>query len=722
MRDLSLQPHHPMVEQIVEVLSTKTQNTDKPFFRVILCYFLGKMASCQRATILTKDRGEVPVNVYALSLALSGAGKGHSIGLIENDFVKGFQERFVNDTFDTVGDVNLWQIARDRALRRATDENEEYAKVAAEYARLGPYIFTFDSGTSPAVKQLRQKLLLAGAGSINMQIDEIGSNLISNTEILHLYLELFDQGMVKQKLTKHTAENLRSEELIGKTPANMLLFGTPTALLNGGKEEDMFYSFLETGYARRCIFAYGERHRAAEELSATEIYARLTDTTNQATIDHWAAHFVQLADPSKFNWKMELPDDVAIELLKYRIACEKIADQFPEHEEIRKAEISHRYFKALKLAGTLAFCDDSLEVTMDHLYYAIKLVEESGTSFERIFTREKNYEKLAKYLASTTSELTHTDLHESLPFYKGSQAARNEMMTLAMAWGYRNHVIVRKRFMEGIEFFEGEALKETQLDQLRISYSNHMAYRYRSEEVPFDRLHELTQFGPGEMHWINHALDKGGIGEGHRSEDNIVPGFDLVVIDVDTGTSLAAARELLKDYTSLIYTTKRHTDEENRFRIILPINYRLELDSEDYREFMANVFAWLPFEVDAQTNQRARKWLSHAGQHWYNEGKLLDALQFIPRTSRNDDFKANVVKLENLDNLERWFAQRMVTGNRNNHMLRFAMALVDSGLTYQDIERRVIAFNNKLDNKLPQDELQQTVLVTTARKLAGTTP
>ncbi|MFP3617309.1 hypothetical protein SB778_45500, partial [Paraburkholderia sp. SIMBA_050] len=78
-----------------------------------------------------------------------------------------------------------------------------------EFKRAGAFPFTFDSGTAPAVKQLRQKLLLADAGSINLQIDEIGSNLINNIEVLNLFLELYDQGIVKQKLTKNTAENTR---------------------------------------------------------------------------------------------------------------------------------------------------------------------------------------------------------------------------------------------------------------------------------------------------------------------------------------------------------------------------------------------------------------------------------------------------------------------------------------------------------------------------------
>lgn len=713
--DLNTIPHHSAIDQISRVLSKKTQNNDMPFLRVMTAYFLAKVASSMRCVLVTKDRGKVPVNVYALSLATSGSGKGHSVNLLEGSFFKGFKERFLNEALPIYADANLWKITNARATRKGTDPDVERPAVEAEYNKAGPVAFTFDSGTAPAIKQLRQKLVMADCGSINLQIDEIGSNLIGATEILNLCLELFDQGQVKQKLTKHTAENARTEEMDGCTPTNLLLFGTPSKLLDGGKTEDEFYSFLETGYARRCIFAYGERMRAGDVLTATEVYQQLTDNSDAATIAKWADHFTSLADPSKFNWEVTVSDAVAIELLSYRIHCEHQADQYPEHEEIRKAEMAHRYYKTLKLAGALAFADESMDLTMDHLHQAMKIVEESGVAFQRIFNREKNYVKLARYLSGCHDEQTHADLTEALPFYKGSQSARNEMLSLATAWGYKNHVIIRKTFYEGIEFFQGEALKETDLNQMIVSYSQHVAYGYRSQAVPFNRLHELTQLQG--YHWINHALQGGENGNGHRIEENALPGFNMIVIDVDKGTPVEVARELLKDYTYLMYTTKRHTNEAHRYRIVLPINYRLDLDADDYRDFMKNVFAWLPFEADLQTNQRARKWETFNGNHVYNNGVLLDALRFIPKTSRNEDFRAQVVKLENLDNLERWFATKMAEGNRNNHMLRFAMALVDMGLSYAEIEQRVISFNNKLDNKLPEEEIRNSVLITTAKKV-----
>jgi hypothetical protein len=715
MIDLTGVSHHPAIEEIVEVLCNKTQNTDRGFFRTEVAYFLAKLASNMRATVVTKDRGEIPVNLYALALATSGFGKGHSVNVMENEFIRGFKKRFTEDTMPIIAEKHLWDIANDRALRKGTDQQEEYDKVEGEYRRAGAFPFTFDSGTPPAVKQLRHKLLLAGCGSINLQIDEIGSNLLGSVDVLTLFLELYDQGIVKQKLTKNTNENQRSEEIDGKTPTNALLFGTPSKLLDGGQTEDQFYSFLETGYARRCIFGYGQHDRKAfNSMSPEEIYKRLIQPANHNLVNKWANQFDKLADPAMFGWKMVVEDDVAIRLLEYKIACEMSADNMADHEEIRKAELSHRYFKALKLAGAYAFIDESSEVEMDHLMQAILLVEESGAAFQTILNREKTYVKLAKYIASVGSEVTHADLLEALPFYKSGNAARNEMMTLATAWGYKKHIIIKKSFIDGIEFFKGETLEETDLNEMVVAYSDHWAYHYLGERVPFDQLHVMTQ--AKGMHWANHFFKNG-----HRAEENVFAGFNMVVIDVDGDISLDAAHELMKEYKFMTYTTKRHTEEENRFRLILPINYMLELDSEEYKEFMNNVMGWLPFKTDDSANQRSKKWESFDGNYHYNfDGEILDALKFIPKTSKNESYKKQFQQVQSLDNLERWFAQRISTGNRNKQMLKYALALVDNGMSLVDVNKQVHEFNSKINNPLDASEIESTIMITVAKRYQRT--
>jgi hypothetical protein len=710
--DLASIKSSPIIEEIVDVICAKTQNADRGFYRVEAAYFLGKMAACMRASINTKDRGKVPVNLYALALGPSGYGKGYSVNIMEQKFLKGFREKFLTETMPKAADEYLMQMAQAACLRNQTTEEAERDKLDAEYKRFGAYPFTFDSGTAPAVKQLVDRLRMVPIGSINLQIDEIGSNLINSIEVLNVFLELYDQGLVKQKLTKNTQDNVRAEDRSGCTPANMLLFGTPVKLLDGGATEDAFYSFLEIGYARRCLFALGKADRKqAASLTPEENFKRLTNPQNDALIKKWADKFTRLADKSKLNWTMSISDDTSIKLIAYKMSCEKMADALPEHEEIKKAELCHRYFKALKLAGALAFAEESMEVTEEHLMQAIKLVEESGAAFDSILTREKPYMKLAKFIASAETEVTHADLTEALPFYKSGIAARNEMLQLATAWGYKNEIIIKKSVVDGIEFFKGETLKQTDLNKLTLSWSPDLAYNYVKEDAPWNQLKVLYK-NPG-LSWCNHAFK-----DGHRCTDNVIPGFDLIVVDVDGTTTIHTVEELFKDYSYQIYTTKRHgQDGKDRFRLIFPANYHLELSTEDYKEFMDNVFKWLPFEVDESADQASKKWLTNDHAQFYeNQGKLFDVLPFIPRTSRNETYQKQYSKIQSMGNLERWFITRIVPGNRNNQMFKYAMALFDSGLSLPDLEAQVKAFNKQLQDPLPDEELRNSILASVAKK------
>lgn len=722
MRDLSEIQHNPIMEEIVDIICKKVDNDDRSFFRVETAFFVAKMASSMWVSMQTKDRGRIPVNVYAMALGVSGIGKGFSVDVLENRFLAGFQQAFNEDAYPVISHDNMFQLASRKAARMSTDEQEELEKLQRENESYGGLVFGFDSGTAPAVKQYRQKLLLSGIGSINFQMDELGSNLESNGELMTLFLELYDQGKVKQKLVKNSSENKRGEELMGSTAANMFLFGTPSRVFDGGTVEDLFYKYLDEGYARRCLFAFGKRVRRSTTMTAKEIFYELSDEKMEERINFWSEQFAALACPANHGRILEVPDEVSIELIEYKLICEALADKMPEHEEIRRTEMRHRYFKALKIAGAFAFIEGYQTVTMEHLYQGIKLVEESGLAFQAVLERDKPYVRLAKYLAAVETEQTHADLHEALPFYKASVGARNEMMNMAMAWGYRQHIVITKTFMDGIEFYQGSSLKETDLEKVYVSFSQHVASGYNFEEAPWDALDNLLTLEG--WNWCNHGFQNG-----HRSEANTVPGFNLLVLDIDGGTPLSTAQELLKDYTYIMYTTKRHVDGVvdhetkgpiigHRFRIIIPMTYILELSKEDYDEFMNNVKEWLPFKMDEEANQRSRKWASYPGQVFRNEGILFDPLKLIPRTHKNEQYKTEFAQVKDLGNLERWFAQRMSPGNRNNLMHKFTMALVDSGFTYREVEQRVLYFNNQLGPlALAEDELRGSVLVTAAKKI-----
>jgi len=645
--------------------------------------------------------------------------KGFSTNILEDQIIDKFRNVFFEQTLPKIAENNL----RALSVRRTNIYNSNpslstpmidfdamYEDVKKEYESLGKMAFSFDSGTTAAVKQMRHKLLMAGIGAMNLEIDEIGSNLLGNVDVLSTFLELFDVGKVKQKLTKNTKENTRSEEIEGKTPTNLMLFGTPAKLFDGAKTEDEFWTFINTGYGRRCFFGYAQGTSRNKTLSAKDVFDLMTSTHSAQLIESLSNRFAILAGDVNYGKEILISKDVSLSLIDYKLYCENLADTLGDHEEMRKAEICHRYFKALKLAGTFAFIDGHGEITEDNLYYAIAMAEESGKAFTRMMNQDKNYVKLAKYIASINREVTHVDLNESLPFYKGAVAQKQDMMQLAIAWGYKNSVIIKRKFESNIEFITGETLRKSDLNEIYLSHSSDIAVGYKNVQAPFSKIPELVKMK--DHHWCSHHS-----ANGRRAEENMVDGFNLVVLDVDGGVKIDTVKALLKDYTYIMHTTKRHTPQEHRFRVLLPINYILKLNEMDFKEFMRNIYEWLPFNCDTDTGQRARKWATTEGTEIHvNDGTVLDALLFIPRTSKNDERQARLQQFQDMDGIERWFMSNSGDGNRNNQLLRYALMLVDSGYNLVDIDMKVEALNRKLDNPLSNEEIEQTIRKTVSKK------
>ncbi|TGW14441.1 DUF3987 domain-containing protein, partial [bacterium NHP-B] len=76
------------------------------------------------------------------------------------------------------------------------------------------------------------------------------------------------------------------------------------------------------------------------------------------------------------------------------------------------------------------------------------------------------------------------------------------MLTLAIAWAYKNNIVIKKSFTEGIEFLSGESLKETNLDEMIMATSDDIAYGYENQRIKWD---EIGMVGENAgYHWINH--------------------------------------------------------------------------------------------------------------------------------------------------------------------------------------------------------------------------
>ena len=711
MKDLSTVEHFAPSENLVKILMKKTRNESPLFFRILVAYYFSKAASIMRTSIKTHDRGVIPVNLYGINLAPSGTGKGYSTDIVEDEVMHLFYNNFKTLTFPAVSDRNLEKMSLERAGRTGEDYDDCLKDAQKTFADAGPLFLSFDSATAPAIKQMRTKLLMANAGAVNLEMDEIGNNLVGNIEALNTFLELFDVGKVKSKLTKHTNDNKRMAEILGRTPTNMMLFGTPTSLLDPGSAvEEAFMKMLAIGYARRCFFGFSKEVTIDRTMDHHTLYKLKTDPQNEVYLAQLASDLGNLANPINFGIELEMTEDVAKLNTEYEVLCTNMAADIPIREEARRAEMQHRFAKALKLSGTYAFIDGKTEILEEHMYQAIKVTEESGDAFTRMLQRPKPHQVLAEFIVESDTELTLVDLVDNLTFFKTSKTIRESLMTLAISYGYRNNIVIQRTFMDGIEFFSGESMPITDTSKMKISYSQNWTTDFIHTEAPFDDLAKLIQ--AEGYHYAAHKFR-----EGYRDSAHMIQGFNLAILDVDSGVSLATAMMLLKDYKAIFSTTKRHSEQENRFRIILPLSHTVKLDQEEYSHFMDNIFMWLPFTVDDQTKDCARKWEAHNGEYYQQDGILLDVMPFIPHTTKAQEQTKRILDAEDLGSLERWFHLNTNNGNRNNQILRYGLALVDSGQPLEDVRKIVHVFNNKLKYPLPADEINQTVMVTVANAI-----
>lgn len=713
----------PFIEQIVDKISETTQSNERHLFRVLLAYYMGKV-SCAMGTTIDGWYNSLPTNIYSICLAESGAGKGFTVSTVEDRIIHKFKGQWLEDTFPSALTDGIADIASYRAQRRNTTELSESKRLWKEADAVGSIALEFsENSTSQGIRQIRHKIILANIGGINLQVDEIGHNLTKLHDVISLMLEMYDTGSAKDGITKNTSENKRFEYIHGYTPANLLLFGTHSSLFNGAEQEQQFMTMLEAGYARRSFFSFSKgvsdnrKEQTAEEAVAAMFSGQFSNKYRELS-----EHFESLADFSQMNRKMQIREKEAVYLMKYKFDCEKRSEEFKSFESTLSAEMRHRYFKVLKLAAATSFVCKERYITREHIDNAIKLAEESGKCLMHIVRPEKDFMRLAKYLAERNTFVTIADIESDLPCYTGAMAKKNDMMTAAIAYGYRNNILITRKMVDNILFTKGSALRETDLDKLIISVSADLAYDYEPKMIKIEDLYDLASVN--NMNWCNHHFY-----DNHRFMDDLIEGFNMVVFDIDDGTPIDAVKRIFAGYYAFFYHTKRSTEEQNRYRLVLPISHVLELDREDYIQLMDNIIESLPIDVDidSSSKQPEKKWLTnhcdedHCELVLYDQDdepcKLFDILPFIPRTHKNEVYVRERKVFKDMTNLQFWMVHNSFEGNRNKMMHRYAMVLVESGYSEAEIRAELVEIATKMKDGLDEREIDGTVMKTVKREL-----
>lgn len=695
-----------MTSDILKILQTKMTTKDEGFLLNLITYKLGQIATNMGTTVTYIGGKKIPTNIYVLNLANSGFSKGKSLKFLETEIFHKFKDNFSTGTFIDKTRLEVEARADLNAILTGKEPKFEEQVLWKKITDLPSYVYTFGSGSTPeGLKGLMTSLSMRRTGAISLEIDEIGSNISSNKEVLDTALEVYDNGLVKNKL-KRTDSNAEIENPVAM---NLMAFGTPSRLFDGGPSEEQLMSFLETGYGRRFLFGYVDEQTSVME--ASEKMLSLMDKSVDADAERIADELKLLSDIRRHSMEIELEDDANVLLFEYEEKCLKQAGLLKAYQDIEITEMSHRYFRVLKISGIYGFIEGSKTVTKRMVEDAIELVERSGEAFKKTMQRDKPYVRLAKYIAEQgAAPVTLADLtHDLGGFFKGSESAKRDMLTLAKSWAATNDIIIKESLTGDIQYFTGEVVQNTSLDNIIVSASTDLASGY----VPHNaKWTDFTKLCTRDMNFCTHHFE-----DQHRTGTKAILDTNLLVLDIDEGVSLKLAQKLLEDYEYLMYTTKRHTETHNRFRVLIPMSKIIKLTEEEHTNFYKNIYDWLPFEVDDQTADIARKWQTYKESKVFtNEGKMFDPTIHIPNTTKAIKTREHLKSFGNdVSKLERYIFANVK--GRNNGLLQLAAVHVDRGLDYDTVDQLICASNAKLADPLSDKEIAATVMKTVSKKI-----
>ena len=158
--------YNPLTEELREILEKKTNNGSHNYFRIIIGFHLAQIASSMRCKIKGATIGTVPVNMYACGLMPSGAGKGHSLRILEGNVINQFKTTFISNTLPTIMEQHLNELAMEKSVLTGLPLQDCLKELVATAQSCGPLPYNFDSGTSAAFKQVRCKAQLCDAGAL----------------------------------------------------------------------------------------------------------------------------------------------------------------------------------------------------------------------------------------------------------------------------------------------------------------------------------------------------------------------------------------------------------------------------------------------------------------------------------------------------------------------------------------------------------------------------
>jgi hypothetical protein len=286
----------------------------------------------------------------------SGGGKGASLGLVDNFYFK--------DAFDYIDEIVYPKYKEAGLIKLEAEDNER---------PLHNWTKSISNATTSGLFAYAESFALAKIGGINIEVDEIGSAVVSKAELFEILLTPYDNG-VFDPVAKRTEANAMS---VKGMSVNLYCFGNRVRLFEGDAVESAFIKLLDEGYGRRFIFI--DDNSVPTRKKAEDIVLEMDMSEDIAEKRKPDREKIKSLITSKNLGKvLKLDRSAKIQWATIKAEGDNyILDNKGLAPAVR-ADMSERNFKVTKLAGVYAFFEGCDEITGRHMIEAFEVIDESS--------------------------------------------------------------------------------------------------------------------------------------------------------------------------------------------------------------------------------------------------------------------------------------------------------------------------------------------------------
>jgi len=639
------------------------------------------------------DKYIIP-SLYFMIQSPAGSGKNFSRDLSRELFKDQF-DKFIGRTEEFI-------------LSRTDDDG----KIDKRYVKLNDYYIPISSSVE-GIQKGAQTVNDSGFGSINVVSDELGSTILAMEPIFTKLKTAWDTGISEGQL--NVGEGGANYFTCKNVHYNALLFGSPAPFELDAKKKDKLLEAYVSGMARRSFIYHNNVYRKSERRNLN------FETMSQEQIQVVLDYKNELRSHINSTEVIIFPNEIRKKLIEYDIQKETVR----ENSNSLIAEDLGSTKKIEKLLGVICMLDLCDTINENHLKYAIDFTERTDATAEATVEIKPIYIQIYNELEKRAFT-ARTDIIKAVRDVSLKSLA-DEMTLVEEHANMVGNSIVKKE-NSGIIRYKLEKLSSTSLDTISLSKNDNMSagepQGFKKIQGKFTNLHKIinsaTRYSAGTF--LNEYI----IDKNYLSDQN------LFIIDVDDGMTIDEAKSLFKSMTYLITTTRSHQKDKHglvcdRFRLIFPTISKFHLEYTVYKQMYENVLEALGMEeADAKCKNSSRWYYGNPdGEHWYNEGELLDIRPFIPNSSEQEQTNnglTNYSKLvvpEDMDIAERrkhgmmkWILARATKGARDEMLFAYAMFIKDLGL---DIEHNVTEINSLFQEPLTDREVIKIIRSASSR-------